>query len=161
MLHWVTSKDSPVNSSLDRHSRTPQVPANQLSSLRSKLNPFSKSAKTEGQKGWIHTPNKTTTVIECGSPTHHEDGMEHDKKGGINVEIGHSIVIERDGRSVRPETPGSPMSLGDVKLSRDSRFAGSSKSAFTFEEERGDLGVSVNHANNKSTEDLVEANYKL
>lgn len=77
------------------------------------------------------------------------------------MEIGHSVVVERDGRSVRPETPGSPNSLDDVKLSpRGGRFTGSSKSDFTFDEERGDLGVSVNR-NNKSTEDLVEANYKV
>lgn len=80
------------------------------------------------------------------------------------MEIGHSVVVERDGRSVRPETPGSPMSSDDMKLSpRDGRFGSSTKSTFTFEEERGEIGVSVNQvmATNKSTEDLVSGNSKL
>ncbi|CAG8977603.1 hypothetical protein HYALB_00008380 [Hymenoscyphus albidus] len=158
-IHWVTSRDSPVNSSLDQHSAR-QGSGHQLSSFKSKLKSLRMSAGlAESQKGggWVHTPNKTTTVIECGRTS---PGSEDESdKEGIKVEIGHSIVVERDGKLMsRPETA---MDSNDPKLSpSDSRYGSSYKSKFTFEEARSEPSESVVQVpSHKSTEGLVDKDF--
>ncbi|KAH8682889.1 hypothetical protein BGZ60DRAFT_398913 [Tricladium varicosporioides] len=99
MLHWVTSKDSAgTRATTDPSSRnTPGGTQPQSWSLKNKLSMFSPNSKADTlPKGWEWTPGRITTEIHACEDDHELDRIPQDK-GGINVKIGHTVVVETRG----------------------------------------------------------------
>jgi hypothetical protein len=113
MLHWVTSKDSETNSSRDPNSRD----QNEASTYRSRLGKFTRGGgKVEGNPEWEWRMGGTTTKIECGNKDGSDIELQEDDKGGINVRVGHSVVVETDmGSHIQP--PPSPRSTSTMPKS--------------------------------------------
>ncbi|KAF4624591.1 hypothetical protein G7Y89_g13579 [Cudoniella acicularis] len=102
VLHWVTSKDSSGSSVDPSSGQTPgsRLTKPQSSSAKNKLRSmFAKGSKAENtQKGWEWASGRITTEIHAGDTDHELDTISTDKRG-INVKIGHTVVVETgDGK---------------------------------------------------------------
>jgi hypothetical protein len=144
MLHWVTSKDSSTSSSNDINSHSRTVEGAPSGSIKTRLSKFTRSAKKEETPDWQWQLGSITTKIEVGSM---EDRSEIDNdhgiessKGGINVKVGHTVVVERDMASNLSSTPST-------------KRTNTRNSEFEDIEQIAGLGSRSVH---KSTEDLVE-----
>ncbi|EHL00125.1 hypothetical protein M7I_3885 [Glarea lozoyensis 74030] len=147
MLHWVTSKDSATNSSRDPNSHNDGTNNNKSQTYRSKIARFARPGKEEEQAEWEWQLGVTTTKIEVGNKDGHDTDMEDgDHKGGINVRVGHSVVVETDlGSSAH--TPPSPRSTATQK---------------TEYEEGAHIGNGLGRVSGHvSTEDLVKKDVKF
>jgi hypothetical protein len=147
MLHWVTSKDSDTNSSRDPNSRDINEASknNTFRSRVSKLTRTRGAAQDEEQAQWEWQLGIVTTKIECGNKDGSDIELEDDDKGGINVRVGHSVVVETDmGSHIQP--PSSPRSTTTPKSDYEDTHIGNG------------LGRASGHV---SQEDLVKKDVKF